>query len=247
VSDDRTGILLIATAGLLLGLTLGAGALLETASRTDGNGEAPCETFVLLDLTDPLRPEQVRSLSDLFASLEESLQSGEGVSVWVLAHFPEGELRHIFRRRYPGREANPLIANPRFAALRCDSLFSIPLTQSIANALPFSGASSTPLLECIRDLSETDIHRVVARRFILVSDLAENSAVVSLYSAGPKPTAFRSTRCFREYRADLRGTAVQVVEIARAQTGVSGRLNRRAFWKAYFEACGAPSVEFRRL
>ena len=210
----------------------------SVASREKAEQEDPTEVraddaahsvLIVLDVTDPLPPNQTQGLEEWIWGQENSeLAGGDVVSVWALGHLPQGELVPIFRKRFPGRTADGWTHDPKMVATRCDSLFSRPLLEAVRRAASSRCASRTQLREAIQELSELGAFAGSRVRLVLVSDLGE--------SAPSRPIA----------RVDLTGISAEVLEVARPRSTFEERTRRRALWRDYFERSGA-SVRFTRL
>jgi|SRR5882672_2815287 len=256
-SKDRIGIVLIAVALALIALTATIAENLEgraqkRAADDVGTTGVPGsrQWVVLIDVTDPLPGDQVQSLDKRFLRLDRSeLRRGEYLSVWSLGNYPEGELRRCFSGRYPGRDANILFENPRFIEARCDSLFSSPLARAVIDVLASRPSPRTELLDAFRELTELAQLGGTSSpaRLLLISDLAENTPELSLYGGAVVSDTVWSTSPLRDRLVDLRGVAVEVLEIPRPSDTFRLRAVRRRFWRGYFLACGASAVRFVRL
>ena len=205
-------------------------------------------TLVLIDRTDPHTPAQAAAIRERLRQLEEELEQNELVSLWVLSDLPEGSLRRVFCRCFPGREANPLIQNQRKVAERCDSLFSQPLCNLVGMLPGASRAPRSPILEALCTLGMAELGgTALPTRLILVSDLWQNSRSLSFYSGIPAFTAFRSSAGSSRLIPDLRGVDVEVLRTPRAGEDLGAELQLLGFWEACVKAAGARSVRIRRL
>jgi hypothetical protein len=207
-------------------------------------------TVVLLDVTDPLSPEEVVQVAARLKALEEfELDRGELVTLYTIGRYQDTDVRRWFCARYPGRVANPLFQTPRRVAARCDSLFSRPLATALTAAFGPAPSNRSPVSAAIQEVAEFEEfgREIPFRRLILVSDLMENTGSFSFYRApleqGTAPTAAWQ----RDHRAHLRGCLIEVLEVSRTGVSVSGRSTLRGFWRQYFTACGASAVRFGPL
>jgi hypothetical protein len=255
VFSNRGAVALIVGCLLVLALGTGLAALLQARipvldpmTACVAGQASPAATLVVIDRTDPDTPAQVAAVRERLRRLEEELEPNEILSVWVLSDLPEGSLRRVFCRCYPGRHANPLIQNARWVGRRCDSLFSQPL-HSLVSALPGpERAPRSPILEALCTLGRVEIGDAERpARLIVVSDLWQNSRSLSFYSGMPTFKGFASTPGSSGLIPDLHGADVEVLRIPRAGEDLGAELRLIAFWEACLNAAGARSVRIRRL
>jgi hypothetical protein len=253
---DRLGIVLTAVALLGILVTLATiGALERRRVERDRADRAPASvgflrsTLILLDLTDPLGPDDAQGLRVRLRNLVEfELAQGEVVSLYSVGQYVDSDVRRWFCRRYPGRDANALVETPRRIAARCDSLFTRPLDRELSAATASARSDRSDLAGSIREVTELQEFRpgIPHRRLILASDLLQNTPQLSFYRT-PPPTSELPAAWLREHRADLRGVVVEVLQIPRAGVPAAERSALRTFWRQYFKECGASSVRFGRL
>jgi len=254
--DDRLGLWLLLGCALFLGLGAAtAGVIRVREPRRDPSTlcvvgrPVSGETIVLIDCTDPLTADQVQAVSNRLRQIEATeLSANARVSLWVLGESDEGQLRRLFCRCHPGRQANPIIQNPRFVAAACESLFATPLGDALRRAPMGGSAARSPILEALCTLSRTELVAAEPpRRLILISDLLQNSRALSFYSMTPGFEGFRSAPRFKRLLPDLGGVEVEVLRIPRTGEDLEAELPLLAFWEALFEAAGARTVRIGRL
>lgn len=255
--QDRLGIALIAFSFLgVLATFVTLGRLAERAQRMDHADRDPTvhgtlrSTVVLLDVTDPLSPEQAAGVAARLKQLEEfELQLGELVTLCTVGRYEDTDVRRWFHARYPGRVANPLFETPRRVAARCDSLFSGPLARALTAAFGPARSNRSAVTAAIQEIAQFDAfgRGIPFRRLILVSDLMENADDLSFYRTPLRSQAAPASAWLEDHRADLRGAAIEVLEVSRPGISVSERAALRGFWRQYFTACGASTVQFGPL
>jgi len=230
----------------ILGLALMAGSVLalvgmnllagieprQESDPTEVPEGAPARHLViLLDVTDPYSADQIAALARRLQDLERrDLAVGEVVSLWGLGRFPGGELVRVFHKRFPGRAADALRANPELVSARCDSAFSVPLERATQVVASSPSAPITQIHAALRELVDVGALDGGRVRLFLISDLGETGGGHVRF-----PTI------------DLRGVTLEVVEVARPRSMFTQRANRRALWRGYLARCGAASVSFQRL
>lgn len=254
--QDRQGVLILVACALALMLGLGVALLLTSSEpRLDPvslravNRPSTGVASVLIDRTDPLSALQEARIKDRLRQLElHELRANDFVEVWELRQTDEGPLRRLFARYFPGRDANPLWANPSAVASRSDSLFWTPLLDALRP--PVSGhVAHSPILSAVRELSEqSEFSAAKSRRtLLLISDLLENSDAGSFYAAREDFRAFRVSAAYLALRPDLRGANVEVCYVVRPDLSPAASERARCFWQAYFRASGAAVITFERL
>jgi len=252
---DRLGIRLLGSCALVL---LACGVIAAFVSR--GNvaldtqtfcppGQVlPAQTTILVDLTDPLPEELRQGLEARIVQIARfELQSHEFVTLWVLGH-PQGMLRCVFARRYPGSDANPLFENPRQVTARCYSLFIAPLLEALRE-LPTSGASSSPILAALGEVMETARLSECRgdRRLLLVSDLLVNTPEFSVYRDHFGTGDYQMWTPGQVPKLDLQGVQVEVLQVSRPGRSLRADAKLRGIWREYLDVCGAQAVRFGRL
>ena len=253
--SDRTGIQLFSVCALVLVTGVVGASLVEYAApkidsaslRAIGQPTSGCVSIVL-DVTDPLPPGQQQSLDEQVRGLEvEDLRPNELVTVWRLGRGEDGPER-LFARYYPGRRVNPIWGNPARVAARCDSLFWKPMLEQL-HALPAGSADHSPILESVREIAEQPefADPTKPRRLLIVSDLFENTDILSFYKNVPAFEGFESSPAFGRARANLGGVVVEVLYLARPGESAATADQLREFWRSYFSACGAGPVRFEKL
>jgi hypothetical protein len=252
---DRQGTWLLVGCALVLALAIAGAAADETWQR---HAEADLQrvrpdaggTAILFDATDPLSRAQAAVVQERLRTLEtEEIHTGSLVSVWRLGGTPDGPLQRELLLHCPPRQANPIYENPQHAAARFDSLLARPLRRVVAGLPTGTPARWSPIMEALSVVGEAPELRdgVGRHQLILVSDLQQHTPDVSFCSRTPRYDAFRRSRAFERLQLDLRGVAVEVWLVPRAQHDLDAELALRRFWCAYLEAAGAKSVRIERL
>lgn len=254
-AKQRTGQMLLAGCGLVLVLLTALALVIQSRPQRDPVTGCPPRrqvrdrTAVLLDFTDPLSAEQRQSLHRRLRSLSmNDLRPNEQVSVWILGE-GDNELRRIYCRCFPGREANPLWSNLVWVAARAETTFMAPLSTAVATAAAGRAIRRSAIMESVRQIAELEDLAPVpgARRLVLVSDLRQNNGALSHDAFRPDFSSFRQSAAFPPVRAQLAGVDVELVFVARAKGTLAEQLVLQEFWKRYFLACGATTVKCDRL
>lgn len=254
---DRQAIWILIGCAVVLGLVVALGVAVEQSTpRLDPltleaiGRPSTGAVSVLLDLTDPLTATQQRRLEARLRELVvRGLRDNDFLSIWQLGSTDEGSLRRLFAQYFPGREANPLWANPDRVAARSDSLFWAPMLATLRSLTATPRSDHSTILSALCELADqADFSSSKLRREVLfVSDLRENSTVANFYRFRPDFTKLRATSLYPSVRANLRGVTVDVVYLTRPGETPAAAEELRQFWKAYFSDCGATVVRFERL
>lgn len=254
--QDRQGVLILVACSIALMLGIGVALLLASSEpRLDpkslcaANRASTGVASVLIDRTDPLSAVQEARVQDRLRQLElHELRSNDLLEVWELHQTDEGPLRCMFAKYFPGRDANPLWANPAVVAKRCDSLFWAPLLDALRSPAARHVAHS-PILSAVHELSEQSEFSPAKRRrtLLVISDLLENSDAGSFYTGREDFAAFRISAAFLRLKPDLRGANVEVRYIVRPELSPAASERARCFWRDYFRASGAAVITFERL
>lgn len=251
--QDRWGVLLLILSALAVTGMAGLAARAElTKPRRDPVTGCPVagargHTLILVDRTDALTPDQQTHLQERVVRIEAEIPRDQMLSVWVLSTTSEGALERVFCRCSPGRQVGWWSDNPRFAAVRADSLMARPLATAVRRLSTGQGAHRSGITAALSEVTGLAEFQNCAgpRRIVLVSDLHENSTEWSIYrgDAGRTPLEAALT----PLPPNLRGVPVEVVVIGRAGRGDQEGLLLRHLWKSFLAAAGASSVSFTRL
>lgn len=254
---DRIGLaLLVGSLGALVTVLLVGALLQHSGGGIDPRtgclvGRVPAaETVVLIDLTDPLPDLQQREVRGFLSEFAvDSLKPYERLTLWTLSGAREGALRRRFSRCCPARTADPLVGNSDLAAALSESLFATPLRRTLDSLPARESAATSPLLEAVRQVcSQPEFEeRGVPRRFVLVSNLEQNSRLLCLYESAPDFTAFSHTSDYGTVQVELGGVDVEVLYVPHGRAAVDLGTTLTDFWNSHFLACGAGRVRMRRL
>ena len=208
------------------------------------------DVVILVDATDPFAPSQVQALAEWLRELQlTELRANERVTLWLLGTTAAGGLERRFCRCYPGREDDVVLHNPAMLAAICDSLFARPLRESLSGLDRVAPARRSAILEAIRELAEQPelLGTGRPRRLVVVSDLEQNDALLSLCRRVPTFAAFSRSASFGSVRAQLSDVDVDLLYASRGTIDASRSERLREFWREYLLASGAASVRVRRL
>lgn len=218
----------------------------------DGNmATAPKGTIlVILDKTDPFTEREQAAITDRLRSLaQRELRQGERLSIWAVGDHAEGTLTKQFCRCSPGFSAAGITDNARMIHALFDSTFARPMDRVLADVTRRETAPWSPIMESLREVGELKEFTDVAgpRRVLLVSDMLQNSKLWSQYTSPAAFPDFSRRSAWRELRANLDGSAVEIVYLHRTRDASHQGAAHREFWREYFRACGATSVTYSRI
>ncbi|WP_420857874.1 hypothetical protein [Marivivens marinus] len=209
----------------------------ETLCPVDGPEHA---TLVLLDLTDPISAAQSSRLRTILGGEIARAPAGTMFSVGVVSEDPTNWGAR-FARCKPQQEenANPLIQNPRMIGERYNDEFIVPFDQAIGTLLTVEAENSSPIMESLQALvaDSPSIETVPGRRkLIVVSDLLQNSQILSFFRE-EYWEEFASVGGVTRLAGDLHNVEVMILRIPR-QTSQTGEDRVDQFWIRYFDFQG---------
>ena len=141
--------------------------------------ELPPHTAIILDKTDEYDESQADLIADLIRRSRDRLEVGERLSMFELDAEGQFDPRGEFSLCNPGRggQVNPLFRNPRMIEERYATLFETPMDAVIDDLVVPKEAPSSPILEAMARLGQTENFSpdAPARRIVIVSDMPETA------------------------------------------------------------------------
>ena len=218
--------------------------------------ELPPATAVILDKTDEYDDRQAGLIADLIRRIRERLDVGERLTIFELDADGQFDPRGAFSLCNPGRGAqvNPLFRNPRMIEERYAALFEAPMEAVLGDLVTPKEAPSSPILEAIARLGQTEnfSDRVPRRRIVIVSDMLQNSPLFTAYGgAGQMPENMPDPHAVSEAVEDrfgrhLAGTELEIRLIPRGQYTDMQRGALKDYWNIIFADLGI-RAEWRDL
>ena len=210
--------------------------------------EMPPATAVILDKTDEYDEAQASLIADLLRRTRERLAVGERLTIFELDAEGQFDPRGEFSLCNPGRGAqvNPLFRNPRMIEERYATLFEAPMESVLVDLVTPKEAPSSPILEAIARLGQTEnfSDRVPRRRIVIVSDMLQNSTLFTAYGgAGAMPENMPDPRDVseaveRRFGRHLSGTEIEIRLIPRGQYTDLQRGALKDYWDSIFADLG---------
>lgn len=228
---------------LVMGISAGgAGLAWFVQSRTVVDAHTLCpeagpiaREIVLLDLTDPLTQVQARRLRGLIVDRVDQARQGTLVALAAVSD----QSLPIFARCKPqaGEGANVLYENPRLIAEQFSQAFSDPLAAMLDAAMDTPTQSKSPVLETLQDVLSQLPGAFAPTRVTLVSDLLQNSPLLSVYRGEGWPQ-FAAAGHAQRLSGALSGAQVDVIRLPRPDAGQQTLDIAEAFWIRYLDAQG---------
>ena len=259
-SDKLTGILLIVL-GIILIAALVAGIIYVRTLHVDLDKETNCPIagptavhVVIVDRSDPISPLQAQRVTQWAELAKASAEAGTRFDIYVFEGDTQNELLPLLTTCAPEqpRDANPLYQNPENIRKRYETKFADVFDKTIAGLLHATTRPSSPIIESLRAAAQTSFGPLVGKniplRITLISDLVQNSALVSHFRSAPDFEQLARSANWARLRPELRGADVEILYILRptALRGISVIQNRghQEFWTRLIAASGGRISEF---
>lgn len=249
-AQERRGWIYITVAALGF-LAIGAAAITFSVRerKTDKVSGCPTDhydsvTAVLVDVTDPLDPTQSAALRNAMLKIRDATPKFGRLEIYALGPVQVRTLTPIFAACSPGSGEDvdsSLYGNPELADRIWKQRFGDKVAEVVNRLGELAPQANSPILEGVKSVSVTAFGNPLARnaktkKFILISDLIQNSAQLSMYHGVPDFDAFRHSPYFQETRPALRGADVELVPIEREAASKVQDTRWRDFWISYFQS-----------
>ena len=236
-----------------LRVAAGVDRSVDSATGCPKDGKNSAIFAVLLDTTDTLTPvaqEIVHKKLDLFA---EGLPRYGKLEVFVVQSSSDRLIEPLVEMCNPGRasDTNKWTGNPRLMEKRWRAKFMDPLDKSLEVSLSSSVSSKqSPIMEEIQQVSAQAFFETppkTPKRLAIVSDMLQNSAVLSQYSHLESFEEFEHQPAFVKVRPELDDVDVTILYVRRSAE--FNRQNKRhlEFWQSFFAASGARIEEVKSV
>lgn len=206
-------------------------------------------TTLLIDATDPFTYTQQRAVQQLVTQMAEPAKTPQGtlLTVYVFGESVPSSAEPLFERCSPGRgdDKSEMTHNLKLWKQRFEREFHQPLDEMVKRMPPQAAAAKSPILQMLQIVGLNFKKRNAKGhlRLIVVSDLLQNTAELSLYRELPDYAVFRTRPEMQRLRADLGGVTVQAHMLMNTPQLQNRRLLK--FWEDYFGDMGArlPTVQ----
>lgn len=218
--------------------------------------QLPPHTAIILDKTDEYSKIQSDLIAAAIRRAGDRLTIGERLTLFELDADGKFDPRGRFSLCNPGRGAqvNPLFSNPQQIEERYLQRFEGPLDEVLVDLVEPKEAPSSPILEALARLAQTENFSpdAPARRIVIVSDMLQNSETFSAYGGGGSlpedlaPAIDTADAILRKFGDNLRGVDLEIRLIPRDRQVDMQRGALKNYWDEIFRELGV-SVRWRDL
>lgn len=206
---------------------------------------------LLVDKTDALNFTQSHGfVAYLSKILNQEVKPGELFSVFVLGEDYTSTPTPLFEMCNPGtgEGKSAWTSNPAKLRRQYEDKFLKPVEQLADQLKAITPAATSPIMEMLQMVS---IHGFQTKqiegrkRLFIVSDMLQNSPVLSQYSDRIAFDVFAKRPDYQKIKTRLDGTEVELAFLMNSPTlQTRGHL---LFWEQYFDALGARLVSVRTI
>jgi hypothetical protein len=209
-------------------------------------------TVVIVDTTDSITPLQRESLRNHFHRIKSGLEKYEALQLFSVDEVTDRVPPPLIEICNPGRgeDENDYTGNPALRAKRWEGAFSNRIDEVLNRLVSTETRRESPIMETIQAAAVIAFQRhpeTMAKKLVLVSDMLQNSPVLSQYREAPDFAKFGATTAFAGVAADLRGVGVELLYLGREGKRELQNGRHIEFWQAYFQACGATLTRVVRV
>lgn len=245
--DTRRAVIILAAA---VAAVAAVGALVFLTRTPELDPETGCiagqtvpaeHTVVLIDQTDPLTRTQIAYVKALILAEYERLRPYGELSIRGVRSDPDDTGQTFSRCRVRrGTEVLGVASNPEMIEQAFKRTVGDALNGYLNGLQRVPTAPRSPIIEAVDNVADgADFGPTVkARRLVIVSDMAQNSDLVSEYrgaGSGLSPDAHARETLSR----DLHGVAVRIHYVRRPGLAAIQTSAQRDFWRQWFEGQGA--------
>lgn len=251
VSHNHKAILLLAAAALLLTF-LGAISFRATSDQENIDPSTFCKrekstevTVILIDHTDVITTIQRAALESRLWDVVNSTGKNSKIKLYEVNNINAQVLTPAIDICNPGSEkdVNEFTGNKILAHKKFEERFRKPLKLILDGILSKENAKDSPIMEAVQSVAVSSFigeeHSAEKKRFILVSDLLENTKNYSLYKTDIDFENFKNSEHWKSVRSDLDDIDVEIFFLRRDGADKFQNTNLRKFWINFFEDQGA--------
>lgn len=204
---------------------------------------------VMIDHTDPFTASQGDLIKRTFGELKAEIPRDGRVSVFIIDAASDPLREPVLSLCSPGagKDASEWTENRRRMQRKFDSKFGMQLDALAAQLSTGGTAPRSPIVEALRDVSSrADFGASVPdRRLIVVSDMLQNSAMLSHYRRNATDVDYRRLPSGMNM-PDLAGVDVQVHYLLRIRDAAYQSPRHTHWWAAYFALLDVKRLDWRR-
>lgn len=230
------------------------------ASKIDVTTNCPVagpvsSTAVIFDTTDTISQIQRLAIEQEFGEIVRQIPRFGELSVYALGN--KGEVTKAdFARCNPGeaKDVDWLTEGQRLVVRRWQEGYRNPLDLVLRKMVEATPSEKSPILEAIQAVNlqtfgplRSGDHGPLPLRLVIVSDLLQNSDLLSLYSKIPDSKQFTQSEAYRKIRTEMRNVDVEILLIRRqTKKGIQGQ-DLLKFWQELISAQNGRLVHFKPL
>jgi len=203
--------------------------------------ELPAVLMVMVDASDSLDPVQrERALALILKNVGLVPKYGR-VDIYLMAEPGQELTQPTFSKCNPGPAGSALTTNAKGDEEKFAVGFQGAIEDALAKALIEKKAETSPLMESIRDGATRSFARTpdaTERRFIIVSDLLQFSAISNHYRSYDPVRELSRTPAWSSVITDLRGADVTIGYVTRPTDRSLQGQKHISWWEDYFQNVG---------
>ncbi len=240
----------VAILGASAAAIVGVGVLLALNRSTPTDPDTGCiagqtvppeHTVVLVDQTDALNLHQIAYVKALILAEYQRLRPHGELTVRGVRADPDDAGDSFSRCRLRrGAEVMGVASNPDMIEAAFRRTVGDALNSYLNGLHDVPTAPHSPIIEAVDSAVDAPDFGpdVKARRLVLVSDMAQNSRLVSEYK-GPGSGLDPSPAARSELTRELKGVAVRIHYVKRPELAAIQTPAQRDFWREWFASQGA--------
>lgn len=250
IAENRRAVKFYAAVGVGAALLLALAILarpkpVDTATGCQTDQLLPkAHTVLVIDQTDRFTPAQITYAKTVLLYEYDRLHRYDLLTVRGVGANADTPLRDFRLCRVQKRaEVYGIAVNEDQVAHRFETVAGKPMARYLDSLARVGEAETSPLVETLSNISrEEDFGPGVgARRLVVISDMAQNSANFSQYRDRGAKVELPSE--LGVFRADLKGATVRVHYLLRPSLRRLQGPQHQATWRDYFERAGARDVK----
>jgi hypothetical protein len=200
--------------------------------------EGPAKEYVILvDRTDPFSETQRQFVTQWILNLARNLNQYERLSLYGLsADESSWNAKPRFSQCSPGNQANELYQTKSKIRAAYQKHFEDPLKAQLPEVMTNTLSPTSPIIEMIESIARRPelSGRVPNRRFIIVSDMMQNSGGYSQYKVSIDYDAFDKSPFAKAHDVRLEGATVTILYLEREQLQTYQKSPHIIFWQHWF-------------